>query len=123
MSNRAIAKALGVNPSTIDDDIAGKPAGGKTKGKKNKEPGGDTAGNPAPGLTGADAAKTVAKTERKEQRQASAPIALARPQHLANQPLARHTIAGLQDHPEKFRDGVSIFRGTKRLGIVFAPRG
>jgi hypothetical protein len=115
-SNRAIARALGVDESTVRaDTVRDNPAGA---GKRtNKTKGGEvvTAGNPAPGLSGIDAAKAVAKTEAKERRQASAPISLAGPQQLPDEPKARQTITGLQDHPEQFPDGASMSMGTKRL--------
>jgi IS30 family transposase len=66
-SNRQIAKMLGVHHDTVDRDIGGKPPRGGKKGSSSNEAGG---GN-TPALTGADAAKTVAKTEAKEMRKAA----------------------------------------------------
>jgi hypothetical protein len=59
-SNRQIAKTLGVNPSTIDDDVrAGNPAAAKKNNSKHSEAKSSGAGNPAPALSGA-AAKLIA---------------------------------------------------------------
>ena len=71
VSNRQIAKTVGVDPQTINNDLAEKSADGKKKPKKNKAaPKGDAEFS-APGrLGGAAAAATVAKAETKEERKA-----------------------------------------------------
>ena len=72
MSNKKIAKALGVNPSTVDRDVAAANAAdagnkpNKTKGTE-KPP----AANAAGGLTGAAAAAAVASAETKDERKAA----------------------------------------------------
>jgi hypothetical protein len=57
VSNRRIAKALGVNPSTIDSDIAGNPARRKKKTKENNAAQSQDAGNPARVVSGDEAAE------------------------------------------------------------------
>lgn len=63
VSNRTIAKAMGVNPSTIDDDVrAGNPAVAGKKDSKNSPTKSPSAGNPAPApaaTSGLQAAKIV----------------------------------------------------------------
>jgi N6-adenosine-specific RNA methylase IME4 len=72
VSNRAIAKVVGVDPQTINNDLAEKSADGKTKPKKDKAGPKGGAEFSAPGrLGGAAAAATVAKAEAKEERQAA----------------------------------------------------
>lgn len=71
VSNRAIAKAMGVGRSTINDDVA------ETRPQKAKKANGDNegaAGSRPPSLGGAAAAKAVARAERGKERQ-SAPAA------------------------------------------------
>ena len=64
MSNRSIAKALGVNPSTIDEDVAGKPANDARKGQGI---GKHAAGNPASGArsAGVESARVRARLLRR----------------------------------------------------------
>lgn len=70
ISNRRIAKSLGVGNRTVDRDVAPNGACAGEKGSKNKRPETSPAPNGAPTLlAGADAAKTVARAERIKDRQ------------------------------------------------------
>ncbi|SIO54823.1 hypothetical protein SAMN05443247_07911 [Bradyrhizobium erythrophlei] len=71
LSNRAIAKVLGVDESTLRADAAGNPASDKKKSNEAKGGSVPPAGNPAPGLSGAAAAAAVASKENKDERQAA----------------------------------------------------
>jgi phage N-6-adenine-methyltransferase len=65
-SNKQIAKVIGVNPSTIDEDVAaGNPASTSKKPNKIKAAKAPSAGNPARSLSGAAAAEAVAEKEAK----------------------------------------------------------
>jgi phage N-6-adenine-methyltransferase len=49
ISNRRLAKMLGVHPSTVDEDFAGNPAAREENGKQSNGEENASAGNPAPG--------------------------------------------------------------------------
>jgi N6-adenosine-specific RNA methylase IME4 len=69
VSNRAIAKTLGVDESTVRaDTTAGNPARTPKRLNNNSEAKAPAAGNPAPVLTGAAAAKIVVRRENIEER-------------------------------------------------------
>jgi len=63
VSNRRIARMLGVHPSTVDEDVAGNPARGQKNANENNGAENASAGNPAPGLSGAQVAGIVARRE------------------------------------------------------------
>jgi N6-adenosine-specific RNA methylase IME4 len=64
VSNRKIAKVLGVGETTIRRDAAPSGAGDAQKVNQNKGAKDAAAPNGAPGLTGAEAARVVARAER-----------------------------------------------------------
>jgi len=63
-SNRQIAKTIGVSGKTVDRDVATNVAPDQKKPNNNKDARTDVATNVAPGLSGGEAAKTVARAER-----------------------------------------------------------
>jgi N6-adenosine-specific RNA methylase IME4 len=71
VSNRKIAKVLGVGETTVRRDTAPNGAPDDKKASKTKGQKASSAPNGAPALSGAAAAATVAKVEAKEERQAA----------------------------------------------------
>jgi hypothetical protein len=71
-SNRQIAKVMGVDPQTINNDVAEFSARDKKKSKENKDGNHGGAENSAPAtLSGAAAARSVEARETKVERQAA----------------------------------------------------
>jgi hypothetical protein len=79
ISNRQVAKVIGVNPSTVDEDVAaGKPAVRETRASNNKASKKADAGNPAPAaLSGAAAAKALESKETTAAKRR--PVTITRP--------------------------------------------